>query len=132
MIKYDCSKVTDYMHEVKRMCNFHDGCGSCPLAKVIFNDCNSLDQITPKAIELAQKWSDENPEKVRLTKEERILLECLADDDVRIYRRHTTLCLEDSWDDECAIYIKNTLFPFIEDGKVMPVAELLQYEVRED
>ena len=61
--KYDCSKVIDYVHEMKRMCNLYsDYCdGKCPLAN--YPDCRYTDELTEKHIEAVQKWSDEHPEK---------------------------------------------------------------------
>lgn len=69
--KYDCSKVIDYVHEMKRMCDLYSyHCdGKCPLAN--YPDCRYTDELTEKHIEAVQKWSDghpEKPEKVEVTK----------------------------------------------------------------
>lgn len=71
MSKYDCSKVIDYVHEMKRMCNLYsDFCdGRCPLAN--YPDCRYTDELTEEHVEAVQKWSDghpEKPEKVEVTK----------------------------------------------------------------
>lgn len=61
--KYDCSKVIDYVHEMKRMCDLYsDYCdGRCPLVNC--PDCRYTDELTEEHIEAVQKWSDEHPEK---------------------------------------------------------------------
>lgn len=69
--KYDCSKVIDYVHEMKRMCDLYSyHCdGKCPLAN--YPDCRYTDELTEKHIEAVQKWSDGHPgkpEKVEVTK----------------------------------------------------------------
>lgn len=59
MSKYDCSKVIDYVHEMKRMCDlYYKSCADCPLGP----NCGT-DEITEKHIEVVQKWSDSHPEK---------------------------------------------------------------------
>ena len=63
MSKYDCSKVIDYVHEMKRMCDlYYKSCAECcPLANC--PNCRYTDEITEKHIEAVQKWSDSHPEK---------------------------------------------------------------------
>lgn len=68
MSKYDCSKVIDCVHEMKRMCGAND-CPNCPLSR--FKDCRDINNLTQERIEAVQKWSDEypeKPEKVEVTK----------------------------------------------------------------
>ena len=55
MIKRDCSKVLDYIHEVKRMCSSYGGCSACPLDKeCLASDWYSIQTITPEAIKILQ------------------------------------------------------------------------------
>lgn len=60
MGKYDCSKVIDCVHEMKRMCGAND-CPNCPLSR--FKDCRDINNLTQERIEAVQKWSDNHPEK---------------------------------------------------------------------
>lgn len=77
-MKYDCSKILDYLHERDRMCKSiswtkeygHD-CKKCPLyPKLVSEDksraCNYLEDIIPEFIEIVQKWSDEHTEETIL------------------------------------------------------------------
>ena len=62
MSKIDCSKVLNYVSEMKRMCEAH-GCNcfgipNCPLAN---KACSQAKTITQEKIDILQKWSDEHP-----------------------------------------------------------------------
>ena len=65
-MKYDCSKILDYVHEWYRMCNavFYKGCDNCP-TKNAGECCYHIRFITQKHIDIIQKWSDDHPEKTR-------------------------------------------------------------------
>lgn len=73
MKKYDCNKTLDYTHEFKRMCT-GKRCqrDNCPFLGMY---CSS-DSITDEHIQILQKWSDEHPEAPKLTKKDRMFLEC--------------------------------------------------------
>lgn len=67
----DCNKTTNFLHELKRLCDSRDGCVAdaankekCPM----FGVCeDALTRIcaedVKKAIETVQKWSDEHSKK---------------------------------------------------------------------
>lgn len=61
MDKMDCSTVIGYITEKKRMCeNFKSECNGCPF--LLFGlDCNNVNKITQRQINVVQKWSDEHP-----------------------------------------------------------------------
>lgn len=65
-MKYDCSKIPDYVHERNRMCaaDKNRDCSNCPL-KGVGVSCYHVRFITQKHIDIVQKWSDEHPEKTR-------------------------------------------------------------------
>ena len=73
MSKYDCSKTLDFVHEFTRMCD--GGCRACPL--LYRKEC-TLRKVTEKTIAIVQKWSDEHPEKPKLTKKEKAFLDSFA------------------------------------------------------
>lgn len=64
----DCSKTEVFLKELKRMCCTNDRiCSKC---KIFLNSndgrCSSFVKNNPlKAVEIVQKWSDENPTKTR-------------------------------------------------------------------
>lgn len=56
----DCSKTLDFCKEFDRLCNFYNmECNGCPLEHSNYN-CDGYN-ITQEAIDIVQKWSDENP-----------------------------------------------------------------------
>lgn len=61
-MKKDCSNILVYVTERNRMCNYCRDCSNCGLDNCI---CNDVDCITPKHIEIVQKWSNEHPVKTR-------------------------------------------------------------------
>ena len=74
MSKYDCTKTLDYAHEFTRMCDA--GCVACPLHRTELRkgEC-ALRKLTEETIAIVQKWSDEHPEKPKLTKKERAFID---------------------------------------------------------
>ena len=69
MSKIDCSKVLNYVSEMKRMCEAH-GCNcfgipNCPLANTA---CSQAKTITQEKIDIVQKWSDEHPQQTMADK----------------------------------------------------------------
>lgn len=73
----DCSKTENYFAEKARMMEITEsgvcklGCSNCPLCSKNNNkglSCTGFEMIYPeKAIEIVQKWSDENPQKTLLS-----------------------------------------------------------------
>lgn len=73
----DCSKTKNYLSEQARMTKSSDvgvcriSCNHCPLSR--FNNdeemlCTELELTHPeKAIEIVQRWSDENPQRTYLS-----------------------------------------------------------------
>lgn len=72
--RYDCTKVVDFVHERRRMCDAHSrGCVDCPLDKhcghiiSYIDNVITLDSNTTKLIlSTVQKWSDAHPEKTEI------------------------------------------------------------------
>lgn len=69
MAKIDCSVTVNYLRELKRMCDIYF-CDNCPLSSENNGKdcyCGDFSKTNPEtAIEIVQKWSDENPVKTRL------------------------------------------------------------------
>lgn len=66
----DCSKTEVFFEELKRMCNkFNSTCVGCKIYGICFDTgCYSfIKNDTQQAIEIVQKWSDENPPKTHQT-----------------------------------------------------------------
>ena len=64
----DCSKTEEFFKELKRMCDkFNSTCVGCKIYDICFDTgCYSfIKNDTQEAIEIVQKWSDENPIKTR-------------------------------------------------------------------
>ena len=67
----DCNKTTNFLHELKRLCDSHATCVAneankedCPMFGVCSLTHSRLCAETVKtAIEIVQKWSDEQPKK---------------------------------------------------------------------
>lgn len=67
----DCNKTINFLHELKRLCGSHNECVAnaankedCPMFGVctfIYSKIRAED--VKKAIEIVQKWSDEQPKK---------------------------------------------------------------------
>ena len=126
MSKYDCSKTIDYAHEFTRMCD--DGCGVCPLYKA---GCG-LKKLTEETIAIVQKWSDEHPEKPKLTRKERAFIEGVkAYKGVFIKRLYDgTLVLRSDLTN--FVYLDQEWFIFIKRDKAMSIFELLDLEVEDE
>lgn len=66
----DCSKTENFIKEKERLCQYYNdiGCSSCVLDRNIkgLSCCDFIVQQPKKAIEVVQKWSDENPPKTLL------------------------------------------------------------------
>ena len=77
MNKYDCTKTLDFVHEFMRLHDEQDSCCSeCPMDG---NNClYSGLCVNEKSIAILQKWSDEHPEKPKLTKKERAFIDSFA------------------------------------------------------
>lgn len=66
----DCNITKNYIHERKRMCH-KNSCEVCPLSS-FSNGTNKICRVfencyASKAIDIAQKWSDEHPPKTLLS-----------------------------------------------------------------
>lgn len=124
-MKYDCSKTLDYAHEYKRMCNSYIGantCRPCPMAKM---NCRYAESATKEHIDIVQKWSDEHPEKPKLTKEERAFIEAFFDKDKKYIECNTFKY--GPW----AFALRKDMFGFINDDEKWTFNELLELEVEE-
>lgn len=75
MSKVDCTNIINFFNEKKRLTeNCSIACGNCPISQLRYDEtgedtgsCNYLIAKYPnKAVEIIQKWSDENPQKTRL------------------------------------------------------------------
>lgn len=134
MKKYDCSKTLDYVHEMSRLCNSIPVVGgtcdnsNCPLGHITI--CS---YPTQEHIDILQKWSDEHPEKPKLTKREyEFLITFLISMDKYIGREPMyDLYIHDA---RCDTYygIDPTMFSFIQEGEQMTFDELLKLEVEEE
>ncbi len=61
----DCSKTEVFLSEWNRMCNANKECGKCSLF-AMGGTCRNYTQTNPEdAIEIVQKWSDNNPIRTR-------------------------------------------------------------------
>ena len=64
----DCSKTEVFFKELKRMCEkYNSTCVGCKIYSICFDTgCYGFIKDNPQeAIEIVQKWSDENPPKTR-------------------------------------------------------------------
>ena len=67
----DCIKTEIYMKEKGRMCGTADTCEQCFFREHTnaFTPCEHFEFLDPlKAIEIVQKWSNENPEGIETNK----------------------------------------------------------------
>ena len=127
MSKYDCSKVLDCVHELRRLCddngnkNCEDG---CPLHG---HYCSPW-SLTQTEIDILQKWSDEHPETPKIKKREldfiamfetvgnkRILRDVYGNLYFEVFDEY--IKLQDAW------------FDCIGSGESMTFEELLKLEV---
>ena len=135
-MKYDCTKTLDYDHEVNRMCKTIPTspigkCPNCPLANI--GGCSPASGLIQRTIDIVQKWSDEHPEKPKLTKKEHeFLATFLISIDKAVVRGKLMqdLYIHDTRHDAyCAI--DPTMFSFIQEEERMTFDELLKLEVEE-
>ena len=134
-MKYDCSRVLDYVHERNRMCDTIETCSDCPLFKENEN-CIAQSDINQEVIDIVQKWSDEQPERPRLTKKEYEFLTIFAPcfDGKAIERTAEALYIvfHSTFNDGGDGYsIDSNLFPFISEGEEWYFNKLLGLEVEE-
>lgn len=129
MKKYDCSKTLDFAHELKRICNSYPTCGcGCPLKE---HSCTTMSGITQECIDVLQKWSDEHPEAPKLTKKDRVFLECFK-------RSVDRKISKDNCGDVFYVYdhvssfLSPDMFEFLERGTTMTFEELLKLDVEEE
>ena len=126
-MKYDCYKALDLIHEYRRLCDSHsDGCDNdCPFCEM--GNCD-LDFFDADKIALLQKWSDEHPEKPKITIEEWDFLESFKDKSLLIARYGSGLRLMHggSWID-----LRGMMFSFIHINQPWTIGELLKLEVEE-
>ena len=126
-MKYDCTKSLDLIHEYRRLCDSHSsGCDNdCPFDGM--DNCN-LDSFDEDKIALLQKWSDEHPEKPKITIEERNFLEAFKNEGLLIARYGSGLRLTygGSWTD-----LRGTMFSFIHINQSWTIGNLLMLEVKE-
>ena len=73
MSKIDCSNIVNFYKEKDRLTkNCKIRCEECPLSRVNnkskdqYGCCDFINKHAEKAVEILQKWSDENPVKTRL------------------------------------------------------------------
>lgn len=87
-----------------------------------------LDFFDEDKIALLQKWSDEHPEKPKITKAERNFLEAFKNEDLIIVRYGSGLRLTYGglWID-----LRDTMFSFIHINQPWTIGELLMLEVEE-
>lgn len=127
-MKYDCTKALDLVHEYRRLCmDLHpSGCeNDCPFCDM--GNCG-LDFFDEDKIALLQKWSDEHPEKPKITKAERNFLEAFKNEGLLIARYGSGLRLMHggSWID-----LRGMMFSFIHINQPWTIGELLMLEVEE-
>lgn len=68
-MKYDCNKTADFLKERQRMCDTYSNCLGCPYVTPDMG-CAYCRNITQEHIDIVQKWSDDHPEKLKLSKRE--------------------------------------------------------------
>lgn len=126
MTKYDCSRTLDYVHELGRICTVYPGCEGCPFGNI---SCAFVSDITQKHIDIVQKWSDEHPEKPKLTREECKFLQAFRTTaDITLGRRVGHLSLANGYS---SMELWPEMFRFIKEGETWPLGDLLKLEVEE-
>ena len=127
MSKYDCNKTLDCMHELKRVCDRYKMCGEgCPL----YGQNCVAQTMTQTEIDILQKWSDENPEAPKLTKKDRMFLECFEGVGNRVIskdnRGNVFYCYEG-----VSSKLDPDMFKALEPKPRMTFEELLELKVEE-
>ena len=127
-MKYDCSKTKDFIHEARRMCKSAKWCKDCPLGS---SDSCSFDIMENNTPEVVQKWSDEHPEPVTLTPEDRIFVDAFLRGETKgIRRRNGRLYLVNLYGD-VEFEIRKDMFRMIGDGEHELLENLAKLEVEE-
>lgn len=141
-MKYDCNKTIDYVHEYMRMCDTENptgnllDCGMCPFNIIVCDSCDEVIDITQEMIDALQKWSDEHPEPLRLTKREYEFLTsfapCIEGRAIERTAKGLYIAFRHAFNEETnSYYINPDLFPFISVGEKWDFNELLELEVIE-
>ena len=126
MSKYDCSKTLDFVHEFTRMCD--GGCRACPL--LYRKEC-TLRKVTEKTIAIVQKWSDEHPEKPKLTKKEKAFLDSFEFlDNKEIQKFGDKACVTFEVKGCPLIALTEDMFQFVEGS--MSLKKLAELEVEDE
>lgn len=130
MSKYDCNNIMDYGHEYCRLCDSHPSCNDddeCPLRG---RYCGTLGRITQEEIDILQKWSDEHPEPPKLTKKDRMFLECFATGRNRTIVKDSDVNSFYYYDGSYS-KLSDDMFKALEPGTRMTFEELMKLEVEE-
>ena len=74
-ISYDCTKIMDYRKVAQRFCSAqkNQGCENCSLINDIGACSASIFDISLDRIALLQKWSDEHPDYIKMTRRKAFL-----------------------------------------------------------
>lgn len=126
MGKYDCSKTIDFFHEMERMCNSYPICGGCPL---IGTNCGGKN-VTKEQISAVQKWSDEHPEKPKLTKKDRAFIDAFVPVDSREIKKDGEYAYY-IYDQSYSMLVKG-MFENLAPGTKMNFEELMKLEVEDE
>lgn len=132
MKKYDCSKTLDYIHELRRMCKEYtnSSCEGCPFRNM---DCTFVLDITQEHIAIIQRWSDEHPEKPKLTKTDMTFMEEMCDvNNSKAWGIERSIRLYATCVGAGKIPIKPSMFQAVDVGTSMTFEELLQLEVEDE
>lgn len=134
MKKYDCSKSKDLIHEYHRLCNDNVTCYSCPIYDRDWVTRCHLEELTESEIRMIQKWSDEHPERPKLTRKEYDFLSGFKKIDNRCIWRVIGICYVFMPDMDCQIRIADGMFSFIQEGMSngWSFEELLNLEVEDE
>lgn len=126
-MKYDCNKTLDCMHEYTRMCDSYNECyDGCPLFGRFCNPKN----LEQEDIDIIQKWSDEHPKAPKLTKKDRMFLECFEVVADRKISKDPNGCVFYHYDGVSSMLAPD-MFKSLEPSTRMTFKELLGLEVEE-
>ena len=129
MKKYDCNKVLDCIHELRRLCdgNGNKSCeDGCPLHGY---SCSPW-SMTQTEINILQKWSDEHLEPPKIRKRELDFIAMFKWSDEKWIERTPGGSLRFVTKNEYC-YLCDAWFSFIGKGESMTFEELLNLEVEE-
>lgn len=130
MSKYDCSKVLDCVHELRRLCD-GNGNKSCEDGCPLHGQSCSPWSLTQTEIDILQKWSDEHPETPKIKKREldfMAMFETVGNK--RIIRDVCGNLYFEVFDEY--IKLQDAWFNCIGAGESMTFEELLKLEVEEE